>query len=130
MSDLRFLEGGAKNEFNGQSFDGATEYHAIESPVSDSFYASTPNSAYADKVSSFDFSTDDFYTVLPTVNNPDEFSCSATPDIAISLAFQNQAFQAVATKCNGEKLNGSDFCQSTALLEANAKFAAGCSGPG
>ncbi len=130
MSDLRFLEGGAKNEFNGQEFNGATEYRAIESPVSDSFYASTPDSAYAAKVNSFDFSADDFYTVLPTVNNPDEFSCSTTPDIAISLAFQNPAFQSVATKCNGEKLNGTDFCQSTVLLEANAKFAAGCSGPG
>ena len=130
MADLRFLEGGAKNEFNGQSFDGATEYRAIESPVSDSFYASTPDSAYAAKVSSFDFSADDFYTVLPTVNNPDEFSCSTTPDIAISLAFQNQAFQSVATKCDGEKLNGTDFCQSTALLQANAQFAAACSGPG
>ena len=130
MADLRFLEGGAKNEFNGQSFDGATEYRAIESPVSDSFYASTPDSAYAAKVNSFDFSADDFYTVLPTVNNPDEFSCSATPDIEISLAFQNQAFQSVATKCNGEKLNGTDFCQSTALLQANAQFAAACSGPG
>lgn len=135
MADLRFLEGGAKNEFNGgQGFNGATEYRMVttcgEACSSDSFYSSAPNSAYAAKIASFDFSTDDFYTASPTVNNPDEFSCSTTPDIEISLAFQNQAFQSVATKCNGEKLNGTDFCQSTALLQANAQFAAACSGPG
>lgn len=130
MADLRFLEGGAKNEFNGgQGFNGATEYRTIESPVSESFYASAPNSAYAAKIASFDFSADDFYTASPTVNNPDEFSCSATPDIEISLAFQNPAFQAVATKCDGEKLNGTDFCQSTALLQATAQYATACGGP-
>jgi hypothetical protein len=123
LSSLRFLEGATKEENSEYSFSAAVEYR-------DTYYAAAPSSEFSADISSVNFSTDSFYETELSIPSMGSVSCSATPDISLTLDMANAAMEAVRVGCEGDRLDGDSvqFCQSTAVSAAAARYASVCGG--
>jgi|GEM_PF-1932437 len=112
MSNLRFIEGGAKDSF----ITSITEYR-------DSSYVSAPdNNEFLTDLAEVDLS-EDFFTQEPEIDTSElnSFDCTRTDiDATITLDFTSPALQAKLFTCQTGTLSNLDFCQADADVNAAA----------
>lgn len=112
MSNLRFIEGGAKDSF----VTSITEYR-------DSSYVSAPdNNEFVADLAEVDL-TEDFFTEEPQIDTTEltSFDCSRTDiDATITLDFTSPALQEKLFACQSGTLSNLDFCQSDAEVNTAA----------
>jgi hypothetical protein len=123
LKNLQFLSAGYKGEnsstYNGQSFTNTNvagiEYH-------DTYYASV-DSDLKTQAGLIDFSTDSFYSSGLTLSSPDysAYDCSASGDVEINMDFSSEGVSALQTKCEGDRFDNYDLCNSTAIQSAMQK---------
>lgn len=120
MKSLRLFEGAIKQTHSFGDFSGATEYR-------DSYFAVAPSNEYMSQVNLVDITNDPFYSGQPT---PDDQSlsvdCNTQPTITIAVDMSNDAMRSVASACEGERLEGVDFCRAPELEAAQAQFGQAC----
>lgn len=122
-SSMRFFEGAIKQTFAFGDFNGATEYR-------DSFYAAAPENPYISSLTIVDLGTDDFFQTPPSVTEgTSSLTCSAKADIEVVVDMDNDAMRSVTAACEGERLDGVNFCQSEELSQAQERFGSVCSLP-
>lgn len=113
IGDVRYLAGGYKDKFknsNSDNFKAFTEYR-------DSLYTSTENSEYQQQINSFDFSKDNFYDKAPRLSQGESFDCTANADVVVGMDFSQESMQAVRDLCEGERLDGMNYCRNSDSLE-------------
>jgi hypothetical protein len=119
-TSLRFFEGAIKQSFAFGDFNGATEFR-------DTFYAVSPANPYLSYLSSVDLATDTFFQGTPTVTDQTtSLNCSVNADIEVSVDMENDAMRAVTSACEGERLDGVNFCQSEELTQAQELYSSVC----
>lgn len=121
IGEFRFLQG-AYGDLNTESgvtlgsFESATEYR-------DSYYAAAPESELVDDRDALDISADSFYNSAPDADfDAGDLSCSALADLAVTINMTNSTVRSSVSHCEGERLEGMDFCRSdeeVALAERN-----------
>lgn len=120
---LRFFEGAIKQTFAFGDFNGATEFR-------DTYYSAAPANSYVSLLSSVDLATDNFFAAAPTVTEgSSSLNCSATADIEVAVDMENDAMRNVTATCEGERLDGVNFCSGNELAEAQARYSSVCSLP-
>lgn len=128
ISSLRFLQGSYKEDSQqfgeNHSFNGAIEYR-------DSNYAAAPSNALLSDLNDVDTSSDGFYSSAPSVSvDTSDLSCSAQADLVITMDMSNSALAASVSSCEGERLDGMDFCRSDSEVNsAEQRFFELCRGP-
>ena len=127
ISTLRFLQGAYKdlNVESGQSsggFETATEYR-------DTFYAAAPTSELISARDEVDLASDAFYQSEPDAEfDSNGASCSANADIELTLDMANPTLQGTVAACEGERLEGMDFCRDDEIAAAEQQFFQSCIG--
>lgn len=117
VADLRFLEGAYKETHQLNSDPPHNRFSGIE--YRETFYASAPGQAFISELSDVDFTTDPFYQSLDDVGfDSGGYSCSTNPDIVVSMNLDAPAFAPVAAQCEGVRLDGMDFCNSSNAVGA------------
>lgn len=126
ISSLRFLEGANNERHVDLSFGTNTYTAGVE--YRDSLYVTAPANTYVSELSNVNIDTDEFYASIDDVSfDSSGFSCSATPNVAITLNLANPAFSSVQTLCEGIRLDGMDFCNSDSdLQQASNNFISTC----
>ncbi len=120
MSSMRFFEGAVKQTFSFGDFNGATEFR-------NSSYVAAPSNSYISALESVDLSTDSFYSGTPTVNAESaSVRCNAAADIEITVDMTSDIMQSVTAGCEGERLDGVNFCGSSELQQALSNFNTSC----
>ncbi len=122
MTDLRFLEGAAKDE----NFSSTVEYRGT-------YYAAAPENTLAEELDSVNLDTHAFFNTLPQVDDSElaEHSCDADADVVLELALDNPAMDAVRELCEGDRIDGMDFCRSDSTVQlAEQNWFSVCSGGG
>lgn len=121
MSSLRFFEGAIRQTFSQGEFNGATEFRNTN-------YTLAPSNSYVSSVATVDLNTDGFYSGTPSPTDETlSVSCNTQPDIEIEVNMANDAIGAVTAVCEGERLDGVDFCRSSELQAAQSRFNSVCS---
>ncbi len=118
---LRFLEGAYKEEnLAFGSFATAIEYR-------DSKYVAAPSNSYAERLSEVDFGTDSFYDSAPALSDSSApFACNHAVSVEIALDMQSTVMQAVQELCEGERLDGMNFCSDDSIQQAANQYGAVC----
>jgi hypothetical protein len=127
MSDLRFDQATYKDQSDNGSFSTIVEYR-------DPNYLASSSAVTADGVDmvelldKIDLSTDSFYTEGLTEVDGEEFDCTITPDVELALDMSNAAMLSVREECEGERLDGMNFCSSNELNQAMDNYRNYCMG--
>lgn len=120
MASMRFFEGAVKQTFSFGDFNGATEYR-------DSSYAAAPGNSYVSSLSAVDLTNDSFYTGTPTsTSETSSVLCNSSADVEITVDMTSDAMRSVSSGCEGERLDGVNFCQSTELQQAQSRYNSVC----
>ena len=123
--DIRFLSGAFEERGGAQTNTGTAEYR-------DPQYLAAPALDLAAEVAGVDLLTDPFFASAPTMPTVDAsgFSCDTTADVVVALDFANPAIAAVKTACEGQRLDGIQFCGNDAnIAAAMNNFGSTCTGP-
>ncbi|MBP9837919.1 MAG: hypothetical protein KBC84_04325 [Proteobacteria bacterium] len=116
IASLRFLEGANNERHEDVDFGTHTYTSGIE--YRDTLYVSAPSNTYRSELTDVDLDTDEFFSSLPDVNfDTTGFSCSATPNVSITMDITSPAFAGVQSTCEGVRLDGMDFCNSDSDLQ-------------
>lgn len=126
IAELRFLEGANNEKHVDLSFGTNTYTAGVE--YRDSLYVSAPSNTYVSELSDVNIDTDEYYSSIDDVTfDSSGLSCSATPNVAITLNIADPNFAAVQELCEGVRLDGMDFCNSdTELQQAFNNFNSTC----
>ncbi len=119
---LRFLAGAVKQEFlpaYGSQVPSAFEYR-------DTAYLASPANSYLPTVSAVDFSSDTFYSTIPTPTyDTSPYDCNATADVSLSMDFSRPELQAVEAVCD-ERLENMNFCRTSQVEAASLNWISAC----
>ena len=127
---LSFLAGAFKgtHSSDGTTFDqtgiGATEFRT-------SFYAAAPGSELLGQLDAVNLDTDAFYADPPAPSvDASEYACDETPDVELTLDFENAGIRAAVAECDDRRFNGMHFCHDDpAVQQADMNFWTTCGGP-
>jgi hypothetical protein len=123
MSSLRFFEGAIKQSFSFGEFNGATEFR-------DNVYVAAPGNSYVTSLSAVDITADSFYSSIPTIpEGTTSISCNTRADIEIAVDMSSEAMGSVAEACEGERIDGIDFCRNNQLSDAQTRYGSVCTRP-
>lgn len=114
VSNLRLIAGAYKDKKDtpGNDYSAEVEYR-------DPTYVSATGTVYGTMLSEVDIDTDTFYSAPASVTvNTSEFSCSASADVELSFNLASSDGQAVQQTCEGERLDGMDFCNNDSNVQA------------
>ncbi len=121
MSSLRFFEGAIKQTFSFGDFNGATEFR-------DTTYVSAPGNTYVSSLSAVDLTADPFYTTVPSITEgTTSLRCDTRADIEVAVDMSSEAMGGIAQACEGERIEGLDFCRSSQLETAQMRYSSVCS---
>lgn len=124
-TDLRFLSGAFEERSGSQTNGGTAEYR-------DPQYVAAPGLDLVAEVGGVDLLTDPFFGTAPAMPTVDAtgFSCDTTADVVVALDFANPAVAAVKAACEGQRLDGIQFCETDpSISSAEQSFASACVGP-
>ncbi|MEY4668307.1 MAG: hypothetical protein RL518_1006 [Pseudomonadota bacterium] len=115
LADFRVRSAAIKDAFFNQTRQAGLEYRT---PI----YVSAPGMSLVDELANVDLATDPFYTEDTSVT-PDfsDKSCSADPDVTLSMDFSNPLLIQVFMTCANERLNNMDFCRSAEMFQVQSK---------
>ncbi len=129
IAELKFLQGAykelyARSEEEQYNFQTGVEYR-------DTYYAAAPNNTYVSELSAVNLNTDSFYSSFADVDfDNSSFSCSATPDVRVSMNLAHQDFAPIQAACEGTRLDGMDFCNSDSTVQqASSNYFSVCPQP-
>ncbi len=123
--DIRFLSGAFEESGNSQTNTGTAEYREPQ-------YVAAPGLDLATEVGTVDLATDPFFASAPTMPSVDAtgYSCDTTGDVVVTLDFANPIIAAVKAACEGQRLDGIEFCENNQSVNAaEQNFASTCVGP-
>jgi len=117
LSDLKFLEAAYKgisvqNRGNSHSYSGQASFQ-------NTHYKNISDIAFKDRVTSYDFSTDTFFTTLtdPTGDTAG-LDCSAKGDVTVTMDFTNSAVMQVGQLCEKDRYDNYELCNSQSIQAA------------
>jgi hypothetical protein len=121
--DLKFLQAGYKGvgEITGSAteswnFSGGAEFQ-------DSYYVATTTNPLATEAGTFDFDTDSFFSSLdPLTVDMGTASCSATPDVTVTIDLNDPVLGQIAATCGATEIQGGadhlNFCDGSSIQNA------------
>ena len=125
FSNLRFLSGAFKDRFYRNSDLQFSNLSGMEYRSTN--YASAPSMPEVALLSPIDLGSDSFFTSPSAVSLPSGFSCATTPDVGVSMNFENPALIAVRNTCEGDRRDNLNFCWSdTDLASAQSNYHTAC----
>ena len=93
-------------------------------------YVAAPSNSYVTSLSAVNIATDAFYTAAPSPpQGTASIRCDTRADIEVAVNMNSEAMGTIAETCEGERIEGLDFCRSSQLEAAQARFASVCSRP-
>lgn len=114
-ADLRFESGAYKDSQPFGDFEGAVEFR-------DSTYVSAPSSSLLSELDQVNLSSS-FYSSLSSPEiDLSPYDCSAEADIVLNLDMTNSFMEGVKQDCEGERLDGMNFCDNETLQLAMANY--------
>ncbi|MBX7143440.1 MAG: hypothetical protein K1X79_03240 [Oligoflexia bacterium] len=114
VSNLRLIAGAYKDKKDtpGNDYSAEVEYR-------EPAYLSATGTTYGAMLAEVDIDTDPFYSNPANVTtDTSEFSCNASADVVLSFNLASSDGQAVQQTCEGERLDGMDFCNGDSNVQA------------
>ncbi len=113
---LRFEAGAYKDSFiqNAQTFG-----NTVGSEYREPTYLSAPAVSLITDLADVDLTTDPFFLTTPSISfDLTPFSCSATPNVELSMQMTHPAIAPIQALCEGEQLRDMNFCNSNSTVTA------------
>lgn len=121
--NLRFLKGAYNEVHNGNSKSGATEFRFP-------FYANDEKNAFSDDVQKVSLDSDFYNSGFEIDTDTSRFSCTATPDIELTMDLSNTTVKDSLGECLDGALQNMHFCHDDPdVSAAEAIFKGQCPKP-
>lgn len=128
VGNIQFLQAAVKEKMIGEDSRGDSGFTASVEYRDDGYY-SAPSSSLRSLLSRVNLDSDAFYASAPSVSvnlSASEYPCDATPDYIVTMDFGEVDVAAVQEQCDGDRLDGMDFCWSNTVRQAENNIITAC----